>query len=145
MAPWLPFSASHFARTLLELTYSISTGNEAVSGVEDFLEYLLADDKTAVFALLVEQFRNPKRFLALARRAAQAGKRIVLLHPGSSKAARASAATHTGAIAGDYQVMRAYVADAGVILVESLEEFVDVANLLLRCSGLAVRRHRRPH
>jgi acyl-CoA synthetase (NDP forming) len=125
-----------FRAHALELTYSISTGNEAVSGVEDFLEYLLADEKTAVFALLVEQFRNPKRFLELARRAVQAGKRIVLLHPGTSKAARASAATHTGAIAGDYQVMRAYVADAGVILVESLEEFVDVANLLLRCSVL---------
>ncbi len=125
-----------FRAHAVELTYSISTGNEAVSGVEDFLEYLLADEKTAVFALLVEQFRNPKRFLALARRAVQAGKRIVLLHPGSSKAARASATTHTGAIAGDYQVMRAYVADAGVILVEGLEEFVDVANLLLRCSVL---------
>ena len=120
----------------LGLTYSISTGNEAVSGVEDFLEYLLEDHKTCVIALLVEQFRDPKRFLSLARRAAEADKRIVLLHPGSSKEARASAATHTGAIAGDYEVMRVKVTDANVILVESVEELVDVSNLLLSCPVL---------
>ena len=65
---------------------------------------------TGVIGLIVEQFRQPRRFLALARRARRsAGKTIVLLHPGRSAAARDSAATHTGAMAGDYQVMR----DAG--------------------------------
>ena len=56
-------------------------------------EYLLADTKTRVIALIVEQFRQPQRFLALARRARLAGKAIVLLHPGRSRAARDSAAT----------------------------------------------------
>ena len=116
-----------------EVTYSISTGNEAVSGVEDYVEYLLSDESTSVIALLVEQFRNPRRFLSLAERAARAGKRLVLLHPGSSSAARVSAATHTGAIAGDYAVMRAKVAHAGVVLVDTLEELADVASLLLHC------------
>ena len=37
---------------------------------------------------MVEQFRQPKRFLELARRARAAGKFIVLLHPGRSKAAQ---------------------------------------------------------
>jgi acetate---CoA ligase (ADP-forming) len=120
----------------LDLTYSISTGNEAASGVEDFVEYLLGDQHTAVIALLVEQFRKPRRFLELARKARESGKHIVLLHPGSSGAARASAATHTGAIAGDYEVMRTKVADAGVIVVETLEELVDVSHLLLRCPAL---------
>jgi acetate---CoA ligase (ADP-forming) len=125
-----------FRAHALDLTYSISTGNEAASGVEDFVEYLLGDQHTAVIALLVEQFRKPRRFLELARRARESGKHIVLLHPGSSGAARASAATHTGAIAGDYDVMRTKVADAGVIVVETLEELVDVSHLLLRCPAL---------
>lgn len=122
-----------FRAHALDLTYSVSTGNEAVSGAEDYLEFLLSDAKTAVIAILAEQFRNPRRFLSLAQRARTMGKRIVLLHPGSSNAARASAATHTGAIAGDYEVMRTKVADAGVVLVETLEELADVAHLLLRC------------
>jgi acyl-CoA synthetase (NDP forming) len=120
----------------ISLTYSVSTGNEASHGVEDFLEYLIDDASTRVMALVVEQFRNPKRFLELGRRARERGKFIVLLHPGSSGAARASAATHTGAMAGDYQVMHTLVTHAGVIHVESLEELVDVSQILLRIREL---------
>ena len=117
----------------LGLSFSISTGNEAASGVEDYVDYLLEDDSTRVIAMIVEQFRKPQRFLAAARRARALGKAIILLHPGRSAAARKSAATHTGAMAGDYQVMRVKVERAGVILAETLEELGDVAEIALRC------------
>ncbi len=120
----------------LGLSYSISTGNEAVSGIEDYVEYLTLDPSTSVIALVVEQFRDPRRFLELARRARQAGKPIVLLHPGRSQAARESAATHTGAMAGDYAVMRVKCHNAGVSLVESLEELGDVVEIASRCARL---------
>ena len=119
----------------LGLSYSISTGNEAASGVEDYVEHLAADPSTRVIAMIVEQFRQPRRFLAAARAAAAAGKTIVLLHPGKSAAARQSAATHTGAMAGDYQVMRTLVQHAGVVLAETLEELGDVAEIALRCGA----------
>ncbi|HWG76661.1 MAG TPA: acetate--CoA ligase family protein [Steroidobacteraceae bacterium] len=117
----------------LGISYSISTGNEAASGAEDYVAYLLDDAKTSVIALIVEQFREPKRLLQLARRARELGKSIVLLHPGRSAAARESAATHTGALAGDYAVMRAHVERQGVIVAGSLEEFGDLIELTLRC------------
>ena len=120
----------------IPLTYSVSTGNEAASGVEDYLEHLIRHRATRVLALVVEQFRQPKRFLELARRTRAAGKFIVLLHPGRSQAAQASAATHTGAMAGDYQLMHTLVTHAGVIHVESLEELVDVTQCLVRCRQL---------
>ena len=88
---------------------------------------------------MVEQFRQPKRFLKLARLARQKGQFIILLHPGRSKAARASAATHTGAIAGDYEVMHTLVTRAGVIHVETMEELVDVSQILIRCRQLPGR------
>jgi acyl-CoA synthetase (NDP forming) len=116
----------------LGLSYSISTGNEAVSGVEDYVEHLVDDPDTRAIAMIVELFRKPARFLAAAARAAAAGKPIVLLHPGRSSAARESATTHTGALAGDYDVMRLKVERAGVLLVETLEELGDVAEMLLR-------------
>ncbi len=127
----------------LGLSFSVSTGNEAASGVEDYVDYLLDDPSTQVIAMIVEQFRDPQRFLAAARRARLLGKTIVLLHPGKSSAARQSAATHTGAMAGDYQVMRVKVARAGVALAETLEELGDIAEIALRCpsvpaSGVAV-------
>jgi acyl-CoA synthetase (NDP forming) len=118
----------------LGVSYSISTGNEAVSGIEDYLEYLLDDPHTRVIALIVEQFRQPKRFLALADRAHTLHKPLVLLHPGRSRAARESAATHTGAMAGDYLVMRTLVARHGVLVAETLEEYGDLLELTLRCT-----------
>lgn len=120
----------------LDLSFSVSTGNEAASGVEDYVEYLLEDASTQVIAMIVEQFRKPRRFLAAARRARALGKTIVLLHPGKSSAARESAATHTGAMAGDYQLMRAKVARAGAIFAETLEELGDIAEIALRCPAI---------
>lgn len=117
----------------LGLTFSISTGNEAASGVEDYVDYLVTEPETRVITMIVEQFRKPQRFLAAARRARDAGKTIVLLHPGKSSAARESAATHTGAMAGDYKVMRLLVAQAGVLFAETLEELADIAEIVLRC------------
>ncbi len=120
----------------LNVSFSVSTGNEAASGVEDYVEYMLDDPNSKAITMIVEQFRKPARFLALARRARELGKRIVLLHPGRSSAARASAATHTGAMAGDYQVMRSLVARTGVIIVDTLEELLDVSDIVARCVSL---------
>ena len=120
----------------LGLSFSVSTGNEAASGVEDYVEYLIDDPATQVISMIVEQFRKPQRFLAAAKRARLAGKIIVLLHPGKSSAARESAATHTGAMAGDYQVMRTKVQRAGVVFAETLEELADIAEIAIRCPSL---------
>jgi acyl-CoA synthetase (NDP forming) len=118
------------------LSYSISTGNEALNGIEDFLEHLIDDPATHVLLMMVEQFRQPRRFLALARRARERGKPIVLLHPGRSAAARNSAKTHTGAMSGNHAVMRTVVSHAGVALVDTLEELIDLGELMVRWPSL---------
>jgi acyl-CoA synthetase (NDP forming) len=117
----------------LGLSYSVSTGNEAGIGVEDFVDYLLGDPNTPVIGMIVEQFRQPRYFLELARRARDQGKQIVLLHPGRSSAARESAATHTGALAPDHAVMRTLVEQHGVLVAENLEELGDLLEIAMRC------------
>ena len=112
------------------VSYAISTGNEAANGIEDFLEFLIEDAKTRVIAMIGEQIRDPERFLALAGRARQIGKPILLLHPGKSSAAREAARTHTGAMAGDNSIMRARVRGKGVTIVETLEELVDLTEFV---------------
>jgi len=116
----------------MNVSYAVSTGNEAVTTVEDFLEAVLADDRPGPVAMFVEQIRHPQRFLDLARSAQVKGRPIVLLHPGRSERARASARSHTGAMAGDYEVMRAVVAHAGVVFVDSLDELIDLAGVMTR-------------
>ncbi len=113
-------------------SFTVSSGNEAVNGLEDFLEFLIEDDATNVIVMVVEQFRSPKRFLGLARRARTLGKPVVMQHPGRSAAAKASAQTHTGAMSGDYEVMRALVSNAGALVVDTLEELIDLGELLIR-------------
>jgi acetate---CoA ligase (ADP-forming) len=128
------------ARTLadraLPMSFAISTGNEAATTIEDYLEYAVEEPHTRVLALFAEHFRHPTRLLAAVRRARALGKIVVLLHPGKSSAARESATTHTGAMAGDYEIMRAKVERAGVVFAETLEELEDIAEIALRCQTL---------
>ncbi len=115
---------------------SVSTGNEAASGVEDYVEWLVDDPATHVIAMYVENFRRPAAFVAAARRARAAGKPIVLLHPGKSDKAQESAATHTGAMAGDFKLMKTKLAREGVIFAETLEELADIATIAVTCPSL---------
>jgi len=111
---------------------TVSTGNEAVLGLEDYAAYLLEDPTTQVVAAFAEQIRRPQRFLEMAARARELGKPIVLLHAGRSAAAQESARSHTGAMVGDYAVMQTILAHGAVVHVESLEELIDVCELMMR-------------
>ena len=114
------------------VNYTISTGNEAVTSAEDFLDAVLDDPQTRLFVLFLEQIRRPKQFLDLVARARQLGKPVLLMHPGSSERARESARSHTGALAGDYAVMQTVLRHAGVVQVETMDELIDTATLLAR-------------
>ncbi len=111
-------------------TYAITTGNEAVLGVEDYLPFLIENDETRVIMVLGETIRRPAEFLAHAEAARAKKKPIVLLHLGRSEKARASAKSHTGALAGDFAVMEAFARAAGVVLVETLDELIDTTTVL---------------
>ncbi len=115
-----------------DVSYAIATGNEAVTGVEDFMAHIVDDLHTHAIAVFAEQLRRPRDFLALARRARENGKPVILLHPGRSGRARDSAQSHTGALSGDYAVMRALVASEAVIAVDTLEEWLDAAEFFTR-------------
>ena len=110
----------------------ISTGNEAGLGLADFIRYLLEDPVTQVIALYAEDIRRPKEFIDIAREALRCGKPIVMLHPGRGAKAREAARSHTGALTGDYAVMRTLVEHAGVVVVDTLDELMDVSELLAR-------------
>src|SRR5436190_7515421 len=116
----------------LGLTFYISSGNEADLTIEDFLEALVDDEATRVVALFVEQIRKPQKFIAAAQRARGIGKPIVLLLAGRSQRAQASARSHTGALASDYATTTALLRHAAINVVESVEELLDVTELLAR-------------
>jgi acyl-CoA synthetase (NDP forming) len=59
-----------------------------------------------------------------------------MLHPGKSSKAQASAATHTGAMAGDYALMKAKLGREGIIFADTLEELADIATIAVTCPSL---------
>jgi acetyltransferase len=58
------------------------------------------------------------------------GKPIVAIKSGRSEAGKSAALTHTGSLAGDYAVYEAAMKQCGVILVDTLEELIDIAEAL---------------
>ena len=114
------------------VAYAISTGNEAVIGATDLIGALIDSPDVSLFAVFVEQIGEPELFIELAGRARKLGKPIVLMHSGRSARSQEAARSHTGALAGDYAVMKASVEHAGVVVVDTPDELFDVAAILAR-------------
>jgi len=126
----------HFQRAIdgrgLPLSYVVSTGNEAGLETTDFVEFLADDPATGVLALYTEQIKRPQAFLAACRRARAAGKPVLLLQPGRGAKARQAAQSHTGSLVGDYAAMRAQVENAGALLVSTMDEMMDLVDIMAR-------------
>ena len=127
---------AHLAGSLeqrgIPVSYSVTTGNEADLSLADFVEFFAADPATGGVLVYAEQIRDPQSFLAAARSARARGKHVVVMHPGRNEASREATQSHTGALTQDYRLMRTVLEHAGVAVVDSLEELVDVGQLLLR-------------
>ena len=117
----------------INVSYAVSTGNEAVLGVEDYLDAILLERSTRVVALLVEQVRRPAEFLRLAREAREREIALCVLHLGRDVRARAASVTHTGATTGEQDYLRAALGREGVLFIDSLDQLIDTANVLVKC------------
>lgn len=109
-----------------------ATGNEAVVRAADMIDYLVSEGRASAIALYIEQIRDPQAFLAAARRARDAGMPIVMLHPGRSKRGQEAAKSHTGAMVGDYALMRVAVENEAVVMVDTMDELFDAVAILHR-------------
>ena len=109
------------------LSYLVTLGNEAMITAGHVLDFLVDDPGTRAVAVFMETVRDPATFRRAARRAAAAGKAIVVLKAGSSALSARTAAAHTGALVGDDKVIDAVFADLGVIRVDSIEDMLITA------------------
>jgi acyl-CoA synthetase (NDP forming) len=109
------------------LSYLVTLGNEAMITAGHVLDFLADDPGTRAVAIFMETVRDPEVFRRAARRAALAGKAIVVLKAGSSALSARTAAAHTGALVGDDRVIDAVFADLGVIRVDSIEDMLITA------------------
>lgn len=107
-------------------SHFISLGNEADVTETDMIEYLGQEPRTRVIAAYVEQIRDGRRFVEVARKVSRV-KPIVLLKGGRSDAGARAVSSHTGSLAGSHTAYQAAFKQAGVIEVETFAELFDVS------------------
>jgi len=118
------------ARSRHGFSLCAGVGNETGIAFDEYLDYFAADPGTGVIMMYVEGFRRGAAFLESARRAARS-KPIVCLKGGKTDAGRVSARSHTGAVAGSYEILRCGLRDAGVTEVTRTDELFHVAETLM--------------
>ncbi len=109
------------------LSYLVTLGNEAMITAGHVLDFLVDDPGTRAVAVFMETVRDPEVFRRAVRRAALAGKAVVVLKAGSSALSARTAAAHTGALVGDDRVTGAVFDELGVIRVDSIEDMLITA------------------
>ena len=107
----------------------ISVGNQADLTFEDYILLAAGDPDTKAIILYVEQIRNGQRFMEIVRQVTPRMP-VVAIKAGSSKIGQLTAASHTGSLAGSYEVYQAAFWQSGVIPVRSMREAFQTAQLL---------------
>lgn len=108
----------------LGIAKMINYGNRIDVGESTLLPYLTDDVHTKVVAIYMESVDHGRRFIEAAK-ACSKKKPIVTLKVGKGAAGIAAAKSHTGAIAGKYEIYKAAFLKSGIIEAHGLEEFID--------------------
>ncbi|HSO72086.1 MAG TPA: acetate--CoA ligase family protein, partial [Thermodesulfobacteriota bacterium] len=121
------FMTTLMSHKTLALAKACSIGNKSDVDETDLLEYFLEDADTRVIAMYVESFPRGRRFFDLA---SQGKKPIVVLKGGKTAAGARAAASHTASLAGNFELIRGALDQAGVYQADDFFELVDLARAL---------------
>ena len=117
----------------LRFTYQASAGNQICLEAHDYLDWLIDSGGADVFIAYLESIRDPARFRAVAEKAADAGKPMILAKVGRSEAGRRAAASHTGSLANSGAIDDAIFRHHGIIRGEDLDHALDIAAAFAFC------------
>lgn len=113
-------------------SHFVSVGNEATLGATEIARHLVDRDEVGVLLLYLEALRDPRNLAETATRAAELGKRVVLLNAGRSEAGKRAALSHTAAIAGNDMFLQSLCDDFGIVRIRDDDEVKPVLAALER-------------
>jgi acyl-CoA synthetase (NDP forming) len=111
----------------LKFRYVVTTGNEAVLEIADFVDYMLDEGETDVFLLLTEAVKSPEKFKQVAEKALRAGKPLIVGKIGQSEPGSRAVTSHTAVLAGSTAAYRAVFDRYGLIEGRDFDEMLDLA------------------
>jgi acyl-CoA synthetase (NDP forming) len=114
----------------LPLAYMISAGNQAVLGLEDYLDVLCEDPRVRAIGLHIEGLQDIPRFEAAALKALRNNTPVVALKTGSSAIGSTLTVSHTGSLSGANELYDALFERTGVISVTSPAQMLETLKYL---------------
>lgn len=123
------FSAMLHNHRNLRFNLVASTGNELTTRMDDYLAYALDVPTTAVIGLFLETVRDTSGMAAALAAAAEQDVPVVALKVGRTGRSKKAVATHSAALAGDYEAFRAFATAYNVHLVDTMDEMADTLEL----------------
>jgi acetyltransferase len=106
------------------LSYVISSGNELSVSTANYIRYLTRDDKVTALALYLEGAHDGRALIEAVAEATAAGKPVIALKVGDSPSGARAALSHTAKIAGEQNLYRAALEQAGATVARSLDDLV---------------------
>lgn len=117
----------------LGLGYFINTGNEADIDFVAMMEAVLGDHRITVAAGYIEGLKDGARFVAVAERALETGKPIIVTKVGRTQAGARAAVSHTGSLAGSDEVFTGVARGCGVLRARNEEHMLDMVEAFAHC------------
>ena len=114
----------------LPIAYILTVGNQAQTTHAELATAILDDDRVSALGLHVEGFSDIRAFEALASRARELGKRIVVLKTGVTPISRAALLSHTRSLSGNDVAASAFIERLNMIRVQGLGEFIETLKVL---------------
>lgn len=113
----------------LNIGKAIDIGNGCDIGFSELLSTFLDDDEIKIIAIHMEELRDPSLFSKIVQKKGLK-KPIVILKSGKSKKAKTAIMSHSGSIAGEYNIYKAFFYSLGLLLAESTQELEDIVHIL---------------
>ena len=111
------------------LSHFISLGNKAVLNENDFIELLAQDKKIDLIVVYLEEISQGQRFLEIVSRVSKI-KPVAVLKAGRTEAGSKMALSHTGSLAGSYQITLAALERAGAIILNNMSDIYNLMRLV---------------
>jgi acyl-CoA synthetase (NDP forming) len=113
----------------------VDIGNACDIGFYEALKYLGNDPDIKIIAIHMEGLTKGKEFLYLAKKVVKK-KPIIILKTGSSETGAKAAISHSGTMAGNYQVYKASLKQAGVVFLNDDGQMIYAVKTLLNLPAL---------
>lgn len=107
----------------------VSCGNQLGATIEDFVDYFVDDPDVRVVAIVIEALKSPQKLAAAAQKALAQRKSLLLFQAGRSAAGQIMIRSHTGALAGNSEVLAAFLRRHGIVQARGFDEFVEAIEI----------------